>query len=82
MMLYRIQLTHEDADHPNAAPSHWGPVYDDAYAAVLGDAGMAQDLLNAAQNGLARCLAENPEAQGFSAKIVTLSEDGYWSEVV
>lgn len=77
--MYRVQVSHGDPDHPNAAPAHIGPAFDEGFVAMAAHfrPGEEVDLLREAQDFRDLQIAEH-EAQGHAVD----DELGYSIEVV
>lgn len=68
--MFRVEVTHDDPNHPNADPAHIGPAFDDSFAE------MAKHFRGEGEVDL------KAEALSFRDKLRAEAEPGYNYEVV
>lgn len=75
MSTIRVQVLHQDPEHPAGEPSHYGPAFDSAYAGMLSEiTGVTDvDLVVEAQKCADRFLDEHDDS--WTARLVQLTAD-------
>lgn len=91
MDVYRVRVSHQDADHHMSDEAFYGPAFDSAFRNTLEAAtGEPCDLAAQAQACADRCRGEHPDADGYTTRVVRLiasdpdangETTGTWEEV-